>query len=610
MFKRFPYNCYLLFIFPQPWRRKFVAVHQNACTSGISLLFELYQDEFTYKQVACVLLNDITSVKRCTSKTNRHAFAVLSPRRQLYLAADSETDAIEWVAMLRKFMVKKPVKREPPPAESEDDDVFNISIIPNDHSERLELYENYRLTTDSPHLCLYNSRSAVVLQLKLANLKRFMLTKKCHEKDTDKILHISTNARCKYGECELILYTNRGKQLIAKILEQVTMNRHTRVSRRRSITSSMIFDITPEDLARLGTISESSSSQSDEDAIKSEKDTASEQSGGSDTLVRDVRPKDTNGVKAYHQESPTLQKCTTKQPRTPTVGKPVLKKRRAPPPPASTSPTSSDRRQLEYSPSIASSTSTVSTVTSVPEDDRFSESSKTGTIKASPGNGSGSSTSPKEERAFKGAVLITPKPSPPRPKYPPKLSPMLQAKYKTGSVETIYSNKENRFNSPPGSPISIASTTCSFSSEESSPPIPPRRRRRQKNATLERCTNIHTETTKQPSPKLTLKQIANGEVPNDLQTKASTLQRPLANNSTLAQLPNGGIANYNNNSSTSSEDSDSDGFYSDNSDDVTAGNWYYDIRPYINTAEVNVETKDGLENLSLAAEVNQQTNKT
>ncbi|XP_071958722.1 uncharacterized protein [Antedon mediterranea] len=578
----------------KPWRRKFVAVHQNACTSGVSLLFELYQDEFTYRQVACVLLNDITSVKRCTSRTNKHAFAVLSPRRQLYLAADSETDALEWIAMLRKFMVKKAATRDPIPHESEDDGVFNISILPNEHSERLELYENYRMTVNSPYLCLHNSRR-IVLQWKLINLKRFMLTKKCHEKDRDKILYISTNSRCKNGECEIVMYCNRGKQIIPKLLEEVSRNRHARISRRRSITSSMIFDITPEDLARLGTISESSS---DDDSSKK----GSESSKDIDTPGRDVRPKYSPDGVMLRQNRQTLQKSMNRQWRTPTVGKPMIKKRRAPAqaPPSPSSSSSSDKRSLEYCPSIASSSSTVTSdfdFSSIPEDDiaSLSDRSQCGTLKATGTNDSSvkSSSPPTEQRAYKGTAPITPKPIPPRPKHPPKLSPLLQAKYITGSVEKLSSNKENRANSPPMSPKSTLSANSSFSSIDisTSPPIPPRRRK-QKHATLERCTNIHTDLQKQSESKPTLMQIANGEITR----KSSTLKSDRTDNkSALSDVTaNGHVENYNNNASASSSDDDTaseKARYSDDSGDVMGGNWYYDIRPYISTKKEQIEVK-------------------
>ncbi|XP_022082371.1 uncharacterized protein LOC110974797 [Acanthaster planci] len=283
------------------WKRKWVVVQQNTSSTGKSLLLELYMEKGAYhKTVTSLLLEGVVNVQRTTSKTQEHAVEISSASKVLLaVSADSETETQEWLSMFQINLLP-PIKELPcPPGINED--FIRVSVIPNKDSERLKLAGDYFAHISLASINLYDTRTGkVALDWNLRHLKKFMLISKCHPLDAEKIVHILPSKRSPQGEGEFIFFSAKGKQLVEDIYERLS-NAMT-VKSRRSRSTSMLFEITPQELEQMFNAAEQSPEETLPEAEEEDREvkdrTEEEKVNGETALeVPDVEETKANGVK-------------------------------------------------------------------------------------------------------------------------------------------------------------------------------------------------------------------------------------------------------------------------------------------------------------------------
>ncbi|XP_038069745.1 cell surface glycoprotein 1-like [Patiria miniata] len=232
------------------WKRKWVVVQQNTSSTGKSLLLELYMEKGAYhKTVTSLLLEGVVKVQRTTSKKQEHAIEISSASKVLLaVSADSEMETQDWLSMFRINLLPPVKELACPPGIPED--FMRVSVIPNKDSERLKLAGDYFAHISLANINLYDTETGDIAQeWDLRHLKKFMLISKCHQLDAEKIVHILPSNRSPHGEGEFIFFSAKGKQLVEGIYERLSIA--MTVKSRRSRSTSMLFEITPQELEQM-----------------------------------------------------------------------------------------------------------------------------------------------------------------------------------------------------------------------------------------------------------------------------------------------------------------------------------------------------------------------
>ncbi|XP_002734874.1 uncharacterized protein LOC100376319 [Saccoglossus kowalevskii] len=208
----------------RPWARKWVEIRENRTSEGRSVLLEAYEDQNEFdKPVLCVLLKNVTLIRRTLERKQRYGLEIYSGDKPLlYLAGDNEGVIHEWIGVLKRALLPKiNTVRKLPDVGSE---FYRVWALPMATANRLRLNGEFLLAVTQQNFELYNENGTLCLKWHMKTLKRFVIlndSKSVAPADCGKILYVETGRGCQDGEGEFYFYSNQAKSILETIMSKI-----------------------------------------------------------------------------------------------------------------------------------------------------------------------------------------------------------------------------------------------------------------------------------------------------------------------------------------------------------------------------------------------------
>ncbi|XP_045193069.2 uncharacterized protein LOC123549220 isoform X2 [Mercenaria mercenaria] len=206
------------------WKKKWVIVHEMSMRSAdrSAAKVDVYADEKTARNSPAdkqtFILEFVTDIRTAKSKTHAHAFEIVEKEPVLLLAGETELDTQTWISTFRKIFFPQ----------QEENAVFPVLIISNDHATRLSLAGSYSMTVN-PEVIAIVSEKQNSYEWSLTMLKRFHLVKDT-ENPTIEILTIECGPKSECGEA---IFQFRSEH-VAKILATIKANIYIALNRQKA----------------------------------------------------------------------------------------------------------------------------------------------------------------------------------------------------------------------------------------------------------------------------------------------------------------------------------------------------------------------------------------
>ncbi|KAK3085402.1 hypothetical protein FSP39_002799 [Pinctada imbricata] len=203
------------------WKHKWVVLQEmsNLASGTLAAKLELYpteasainksSDKMTY------LLENVTAIEPCQSKTHKLAFQIVTDSPTLVLCADCEYTTNVWITRLKKIF-------------SPNQDSFSVEILQNADSKKFSLTGQYRMGVSPEAVTIYNSKNNEKMGWRLETLKRFYMDK--NKNDT---LVIESGAKAECGEAKFEFRSRK----VADILTAIKNNIQIAINERRQAHS-------------------------------------------------------------------------------------------------------------------------------------------------------------------------------------------------------------------------------------------------------------------------------------------------------------------------------------------------------------------------------------
>ncbi|XP_074646243.1 uncharacterized protein LOC141902427 isoform X2 [Tubulanus polymorphus] len=205
------------------WKRKWIEIHQirDLSTEKYSAKLDIYTD---HESALCkpnekhtILLELVTEVKKCKSKTRSFAFEVnVETGPVLFLAGASETIRQTCMRSLKAMLWLSSRELEK--------DVFDVLVIGNKYSEMLSLSGDYRLSITPERVALMSPESEPTdipaVKWKLNTLKRFFLYQDPGP-DKDHVFVIEAGPKCDTGKGEYRFFCLEAEKVLKVISDSI-----------------------------------------------------------------------------------------------------------------------------------------------------------------------------------------------------------------------------------------------------------------------------------------------------------------------------------------------------------------------------------------------------
>lgn len=206
------------------WKKKWVIVHEMSIRSAgrSAAKVDVYSDEKTAKNSPAdkqtFILEFVTDIRSAKSKTHSHAFEIVERDPVLLLAGSTELDTQSWMSTFKKIFFP----------EQEENDMFPVTIVPNEHAARLSLAGLYSMTVN-PEVIAIVSKEKNSYEWSLNMLKRFHLVKDT-ENPTIEILSIECGPKSECGEAIFQFSSDH----VTKILASIKANIFIALNRKKA----------------------------------------------------------------------------------------------------------------------------------------------------------------------------------------------------------------------------------------------------------------------------------------------------------------------------------------------------------------------------------------
>ncbi|XP_077982864.1 uncharacterized protein LOC144437728 isoform X2 [Glandiceps talaboti] len=204
------------------WPRKWIEARINRTSDGQSVLLEAYEDQNEFdKTVICLLLENVTTIRRTPIK-NRYAFEIYSGDRPIvFLSADSESLCHEWIAVLKRalFPSMTPIKKLPDVGT----EFYHVWALPRESADKIRLIGEFLLAVTEDYFTLFNETGTLCLRWQMNHIKRFVIlnNKDIAPADCGKILYIQTGSQCPDGAGQFFFYSIQAQDILQQIMTKI-----------------------------------------------------------------------------------------------------------------------------------------------------------------------------------------------------------------------------------------------------------------------------------------------------------------------------------------------------------------------------------------------------
>ncbi|XP_061189568.1 uncharacterized protein LOC133197509 [Saccostrea echinata] len=219
------------------WKRKWAVMQEmsNLASGTLAAKLDFFLNEASSKtnppsaDKQTYLLENVTAVEPCSSKTHKLAFQIVQTTPTLVLCAQTQKETEQWILAFKQIFL--------PNQRITEEDGFPVTVVTNDDAKRCNIQGEYLMVVSPEVISIEGTNGQTGMEWRLDCLKRFhMDTSRQH------ILFIESGAKASCGEAKFEFQTT----LVHAILQAIktNINKAIEMRKRRSCQSQESRDRT------------------------------------------------------------------------------------------------------------------------------------------------------------------------------------------------------------------------------------------------------------------------------------------------------------------------------------------------------------------------------
>ncbi|XP_062581158.1 uncharacterized protein LOC134242961 [Saccostrea cucullata] len=212
------------------WRRKWAVMQEmsNLASGTLAAKLDFFLNEASSKtnppsaDKQTYLLENVTAVEPCSSKTHKLAFQIVQSTPILVLCAQTQHETDQWILAFKQIFL--------PNQRVTEQDGFPVAVVSNDDAKRCNLHGEYLMVVSPEVITIEGTNGQTGMEWRLDCLKRFYM-----DTSRQNILFIESGAKASCGEAKFEFQTT----LVHAILQAIktNINKAIEMRKRRSCLS-------------------------------------------------------------------------------------------------------------------------------------------------------------------------------------------------------------------------------------------------------------------------------------------------------------------------------------------------------------------------------------